>query len=87
MTDISKNKLRDIEISILWQSKKDTLLGIGKKYGLSKQRVFRIHEAYVKELLSKSGEFKGDYQCGKLYRCEQTLKRLVEYKQFLESSL
>ena len=79
----SRNKLRDINISIEYHCTGNTLQQLSEKYEITKERVRQIHYWYVRHVLTCLNKYEGIYQTMKHHHCIEVANHLKEYKKFL----
>lgn len=80
------SQLRNIEIAILYHSRKFTLKEIGEKFNLSRERIRQVHAVFVRGVLRQFGEWKENSSYLAADRSENTLRRLLEWKKWLENN-
>ncbi len=79
----SPHKVRDINIAIDWHHNKNTLADVGKKYGLSPERVRQIHHSTCRWVFNQGSieSKKKEYS----YHCQEGRDALMKYRDLLIS--
>ncbi len=80
----SPHKIRDINIAIEWHNNKNTLADVGKKYGLSPERVRQVHHIICRWVFNQ--ESIDREKAIRAYHCQEGLDALMKYRDLLMNS-